>query len=782
MKKSIYALFMFVALLVGQQTQAQEKEVLYSAEYVEISENWTQEGDIVENLWSLQSNCYAAYAFNANDPITNYLVSPAITLKSSNDVTFDHIVYNSLFGNVEEEAQLVIREIGGSWVKIEGVHYPSGYDPENSGILAIPEEYNNKEVQFALQYKKTAENTGLWGIVNFTVAGMEGAAPDPQPEAGETIYSAVMFDEFANWTQEGDYAGESLWAPMEGIVVAYGYMATGETTSYLVSPKMTLDAGGNKVSFTHEGWYFGDITEEAQLVIREIGGEWVKIEGVVYPEEGTYDFVNSGELAIPAQFNGKEVQVAFQYKCNNETIGLWGLKEIKVEKGAASEPDENLALYKIYNEPFIEGFAKAGYTVEGEQGEPDTPLWFDRDGWVTANANYRIGDRTNIESYLVSPEIQLGKDNTVRFFHMGSLFNSNMAESVSLWVRENGGEWVAVEGLKYGSSYEEVNSGDLAIPAQFNGKKVQFGFKYTAPSGTEGGCWQIRDVVVKGYLPKKAEAGISFDVTEVKYEIGSGDFESPVINNPNNLKIYYSSENENVAIIDEDGIVTIIGQGTTLIRALSPQTEEYEKGEASYTITVTDPNVVFSADFMSGNCDFTEESTCENDAWMEGWDSCIMADAYCKTDVMTDFYFISPIITLSENGNILSFEHNGVYFTNWEEQAQLVIREAYTDEWEQLTIPTYPVDGNWVNSGDIIIPEKFNGMEVEIAFKYASDGMQNCGMWYVRNLVIRKSVPTSIEGVSVEIQDNKVYDLQGRRVDNPSNGIFIINGKKVIIK
>ena len=29
---------------------------------------------------------------------------------------------------------------------------------------------------------------------------------------------------------------------------------------------------------------------------------------------------------------------------------------------------------------------------------------------------------------------------------------------------------------------------------------------------------------------------------------------------------------------------------------------------------------------------------------------------------------------------------------------------------------------------------------------------------------------------------NAIYDLQGRRVDHPSNGFYIVNGKKVYIK
>ncbi len=35
-------------------------------------------------------------------------------------------------------------------------------------------------------------------------------------------------------------------------------------------------------------------------------------------------------------------------------------------------------------------------------------------------------------------------------------------------------------------------------------------------------------------------------------------------------------------------------------------------------------------------------------------------------------------------------------------------------------------------------------------------------------------------GQEAEGRDNVIYDLQGRRVKNPTHGIYIINGKKVI--
>jgi hypothetical protein len=42
---------------------------------------------------------------------------------------------------------------------------------------------------------------------------------------------------------------------------------------------------------------------------------------------------------------------------------------------------------------------------------------------------------------------------------------------------------------------------------------------------------------------------------------------------------------------------------------------------------------------------------------------------------------------------------------------------------------------------------------------------------------------TMIDVVETEtIKDNTVYDLNGRRVKNPTRGIYVVNGKKVLIK
>lgn len=49
--------------------------------------------------------------------------------------------------------------------------------------------------------------------------------------------------------------------------------------------------------------------------------------------------------------------------------------------------------------------------------------------------------------------------------------------------------------------------------------------------------------------------------------------------------------------------------------------------------------------------------------------------------------------------------------------------------------------------------------------------------------IVEDNDPTGINNVNVETKkDNIVYDLQGRRVSNPTKGIYIVNGKKVLVK
>ena len=88
---------------------------------------------------------------------------------------------------------------------------------------------------------------------------------------------------------------------------------------------------------------------------------------------------------------------------------------------------------------------------------------------------------------------------------------------------------------------------------------------------------------------EKAEAGLAYETTE--YTINKGEsFTAPTLTNPNSLAVTYTSNNESVASVTSDGVVTISGVGTTTIKATFAGNDDYLPGSASYTLTVIDPN------------------------------------------------------------------------------------------------------------------------------------------------------------------------------------------------
>lgn len=87
----------------------------------------------------------------------------------------------------------------------------------------------------------------------------------------------------------------------------------------------------------------------------------------------------------------------------------------------------------------------------------------------------------------------------------------------------------------------------------------------------------------------RADAGLMFDDVTFAAVIGQ-DNPFPEFVYDTDGAITFTSSNPEVATIDENGAITLVGEGTTTISATSAATDAYKAGEASYTLTVTDPN------------------------------------------------------------------------------------------------------------------------------------------------------------------------------------------------
>ena len=278
---------------------------------------------------------------------------------------------------------------------------------------------------------------------------------------------------------------------------------------------------------------------------------------------------------------------------------------------------------------------------------------------------------------------------------------------------------------------------------------------------------------------EKKDPCISFDKESLEYTIGQTEpFVEPKFNNPNNVPVYFVSDNNSAASVDfNTGKVTFITQGVVKITAVSNETDEYLPAQASYTITVTDNSIILDASFIKDSSGFYELDGALS-VWEHEADGYMKADAYGKVDVMTDFYLQSPEITLSKVGNIASFGECGSYFSNrWSEEAQLVIRDIESNsDWEVLDRNYLSGDQyQVVSTGDINIPSKYNGKKVYIAFRYRSDGHKNSGTWHVRNLHIKANGKAKADA-EISFESDKMEYILGSdeafvapKLINPNN-------------
>lgn len=163
----------------------------------------------------------------------------------------------------------------------------------------------------------------------------------------------------------------------------------------------------------------------------------------------------------------------------------------------------------------------------------------------------------------------------------------------------------------------------ISVPAGKKINKIDFtgsGINFTASTGefansawtgdaqtvvltyNGSGTIQIKTITVD-YGGNRIDPAFAWSAESATATIGQ-PFTAPTLSYAQgfNGEITYTSSNENVATISATGAVTIVGAGTTTIKATTPSTPDYLESSAAYTLTVTDPaasNVTY--DFTGTN-------------------------------------------------------------------------------------------------------------------------------------------------------------------------------------
>lgn len=122
-------------------------------------------------------------------------------------------------------------------------------------------------------------------------------------------------------------------------------------------------------------------------------------------------------------------------------------------------------------------------------------------------------------------------------------------------------------------------------------------------------------------------------------------------------------------------------------------------------------------------------------------DSYMKASAHINkptpVDYATESWLISPELDLTTATTAtLTFDHAVNYAKDMQTQQTLWVKEVGTENWQQVTIATYPAGNSWdfISSGNIDLSAQ-KGKKVQLGFKYISTD-QGAATWEIKNVKV----------------------------------------------
>ncbi len=301
---------------------------------------------------------------------------------------------------------------------------------------------------------------------------------------------------------------------------------------------------------------------------------------------------------------------------------------------------------------------------------------------------------------------------------------------------------------------------------------------------------QITKMVIT-YTPtgtQKNVAELSFP--EQAYTVAiDKTFDNPALTCNSDGEVTYSSSDQKVATVDEStGEITLEGIGTTTITAISAETATYYEGKAQYTLTVTGKMV-----------------TARKAAAMEAGKYFLMRGEQVATPIAADKpygYLVVEDCTVdgsdvtAPESNLFTFTKEGDSYTIQDcygrylyldlVDTHMSFNVAETAKENYLWNVTIDEQGNGTitnvgRTGDVTVAwaEKFKNFSV--AKSPAAELMPTMYIFGGSSSI------DNINSDSVDAEEGTAvyYNLQGARVENPSNGVYIrvINNKaeKVVL-
>lgn len=597
------------------------------------------------------------------------------------------------------------------------------------------------------------------GVYTISVKDMKVTiSGEPAPEG--TIFYAPMANGLDGFTTEAP----NVWSYSSQYNCAYG-------TAYnkgvvgpfdLVSPVIDLTNKQNAVlTFSHAGKFFTNVAEEAQLLVKleADGADWTPVAIPNHVTNENFDWVESGEIDLSA-YNNEKIRIAFRYS-NNEANkgGTWEIKNVVVTEKAATPTVEHLYL--------LGGNADWAY-------KDNVELPFDE------------------EAQAFKYEIETEND------HFFSFADKNDCAS---WDELNGDHrW----------AYVPRTSGDFApeLDVEYTLIKVEGTFMLPAGKYTVTVTKDMK-MTVTGEVTPTLPAYIDYPTTAAGITIGGTtemDATVKIHNNTDEVKGIklangYTTEegalNANYATIEIDGGFKA-GDVISIAGAFNNSDETKKSAVDIFTLNETGaPVVLFTTQqFVNGrvsaNDPAVEKFTLEAD-----YDKLYLGRNGNTATFVTLLKTERTVAPTVEHLYLLGGNQDWAYANNaelpFDETIQAWTYEVNSPESEHYFAFADKNDcANWdelngshrwaLEAGDIV-PEinaeyaltKVNGTVKLPAGQYTVTVTKDMMMTV-------KAVTDGIKNINADTQNGVIYNLQGQRVYATQKGIYIINGKKVMVK
>ena len=469
----------------------------------------------------------------------------------------------------------------------------SGYDMSTTGEQEVTVSYTEGEVTKTATYEIT--------IKEFEVQTV-------------TLPYSISFTENLNqWSQDGNKG----WASSNyGAKISAGSAIA--TESWLISPIIDMTGVTNPMmTFEHTGKFFGTLSNEATLWALIEGGSWQQVTIPTYFTNGDWNFVTA-TIDLSAYAN-KKVQFAFKYVSTTDNYGTWEIKNFvidvaKADPGLAFSSEtatatvgqeftaptltnpNGLTVSYASSKTNVATVANDGtVTIVGVGTTTITAAFAGNDNYLPGSASYNLTvidpnapGSTAENPYTVAQARAAIDDNAsiTGVYAKGIVSKvgtyNDTDKWITYWISDDGTTTDQLEAYKGkgidGADFEskdDIQVGDVVI---IKGNLQKYNSTYEFDAGN-----QLVSLI------RPVSVVLAFNEPETTVNIGE-TVTNAATANVEDVTVVYSSSDESIATVNEEGVVTGVAAGTATITASIAETADYNVTEATYTITVVDPS------------------------------------------------------------------------------------------------------------------------------------------------------------------------------------------------